>query len=117
MARHANGASSLFHAGHTRRKLRAIRFRLRNSDQLAFLDLPEVRYWLMWQRRVLIVSAATRLLDVCSLNAAARMLDVSSSWLCTLLQAFRAGGDSALKPRIKTPLAGAGCRLSVYLRI
>jgi len=100
------------------RKLRSVRFNLRNSDQFALLDVPEIRYWLIWHRRVLIINAASRMLDarLCSLNLAARLLDVPPSSLCVLLQRFRAGGNAALMPKFKTPLAATGCRLSVYLR-
>jgi hypothetical protein len=99
------------------RKLRTVRFNLRNTDQFAFLDLPEVRYWLLWHRRVLIVNAAAAMLDgkVCSLNMAARLLSATPSSLCVWLQRFRAGGNEALK--FKSPFAATGCRLSVYLRV
>ena len=101
------------------RRLRSVRFNLRNSDQFALLNVPEIRYWLIWHRRVLLVSAASRMLDsnFCSLNAAATLLDIPPSSLCVLLQRFRAGGDTALMPKAKTPLTTTGCRLSVYLQV
>lgn len=105
-------------AGHARR-LRQVQFNLRNSDQFALMDVPEIRYWLMWQQRVLIVTAASRLVEskVCSLNAAAKLLGIASSWLSDMLQKFRAGGNAALIPCSKTPLVASGCRLSVFLRL
>jgi hypothetical protein len=130
--RRVNGASALFlnagdipagippcqRAGHARR-LRQVRVDLRSSDQHAVLYVPEIYYWFVWQRRVLFVNLASRLLEskVCSLNAAARLLGVSASWLCTMLQKVSAGGNAALIPSGKTPLATSGCRLSVYLKL
>ena len=131
-ARYTNGAPALFfnagnltatlppaNRGSRVRKLRSVRFDMSNTDKFAFLDLPEIRYWFMWQRRVLIVGAASRLVEggICSLNMAARLLGVPPSSLCVLLQRFRSGGDTALRPKTKTPLSAMGCRLSVYLRV
>lgn len=87
---------------------------------MAVLSLPECRRHLIWQRRVIIVSAASAMLDarLCSLNRAAKMLGVAPSWLCPMLRRFRDGGEAALVPVLpgKSTRLATACRLTFFIK-
>jgi hypothetical protein len=95
-----------------------VNFNMPCADQFTLLDLPVARLAFKLQRRLLLVHAADAMLNrnLCSLNAAAIMLGCSASWLCGLLQKYRAGGDAALAPNVQSGNAGTGCRVSFYFR-
>jgi hypothetical protein len=94
------------------------RFKVPQKHQAIFLDLPVVRLQLCWQRRVMLMQAATAMLQTgyFSLNATARVLDVSSSQLSVLLRAFETGGAAAIMPKARHRTAVVeACRLGIYL--
>ncbi len=87
---------------------------------MAVLSLPECKRYLVFQRRAIIVRAAAAMLDakLCSLNHAARTLDVAPSWLCPMLRRFRDGGAAALVPLLpgKSTRLATACRLTFFIK-
>jgi len=106
------------HRGSRAMRRRSVRFAMPTPWQFLLLDAPEIRRAFLFERRVLIVRVARALVDgnICSLNSAAKLLDVPASSLCVMLQKYRAGGDESLLPKIGKPGTATSCRLSFFIR-
>jgi len=106
------------HRGSRAMRRRSVRFSMPTPWQFLLLDVPEIRRAFLFERRVLIVRVARALVDgnICSLNSAAKLLDVPASSLCVMLQKYRAGGDESLLLKIGKPGAATSCRLSFFIR-
>ncbi|MEI9863608.1 MAG: hypothetical protein WDN00_03440 [Limisphaerales bacterium] len=95
-------------------------FIYRARQQILVLSLPEVSRHLIFQRRVLIVRAATALISAgLGHNLAAQVLNFPASTLCTLLKTFRERGEIGLLPQLKHKRAGSlnACKLEVWLGV
>jgi hypothetical protein len=93
-------------------------FHLSSGQQIAVLDLPEVRRAIVFQRREVIVMAAQAMIERgLGHNATALALDIPASSLCQMLQTFRERGLDGLRPKIKTKPTGTAtaCRLTIYV--
>lgn len=80
---------------------RTFQFRLARSVKGAVLDLPEVRRYLEWQRRLFMVRTALALMEsrLASMNRLARLFGIAPSGLCRFCQAYRRSGARGLYPK------------------
>ena len=95
-------------------------FSLPRRQQLLLLDLPELRLELARRQRLLIAQLALGLMSGgVGLNAAARLLGVSASRLCTWCQSARRIGSplGETKSRASRLSERTPCKISFYLSL
>jgi hypothetical protein len=99
---------------------RTFPFSLPRRQQLALLDFPVLRRELARRRRLFLTELGIAIMGAgFSLNAAARLLRVSSARLCVWRQAYRSAGPSGLRSKSQADRSckQAPCKISFWLAL
>ena len=98
----------------------AFPFSLPRGQQLLLLDFPELRRELARRQRILLTQLALAIMSAgFGHNATARLLQVSSSRLCTWLQDYRRSGAAGVQPESRASRLSERnpCKISFHLAL